>query len=221
MMKALKQFLTRGLQLALAHRPGLVISGTMFLLSLSLYVPLYMVPRPHPILDFLKDIELKTLDTRFRLRGTRGPGQRIAIVAIDQKSEDVLGRWPFPRSYFADAVDFLREAKARVIAFDINFPQPDENSALRAIRQLSEDYARSGQKTSSFQSQLRALEAEADNDKKFAEALSRYDNAILGYFFLPKSELGSQNKERVKEFLNYLSFQAYPQIVHPEYAKLF
>ena len=64
----------------------------------------------------------------------------MVIVAIDQKSQDVLGRWPFPRSYFAQAVDYLRESQARVIAFDINFPQPDQNSALQALHQVRAQY---------------------------------------------------------------------------------
>lgn len=204
------------------HRIPLTVSGLVGLASLILYVPLYLVPHPSPLLQILTDIELKTLDTRFQLRGERAPDPSIVIVAIDQKSQDVLGRWPFPRSYLAEAVDFLRAAGARVIAFDIDFPQPDENSALQALREVKKDYA-SARKTAApgFEGRLDALEAEADNDKKFAEALSRFKNAILGYFFLPESEAKNQDRERAKEFLNYLSFQAYPQLTHPEYSKLF
>jgi adenylate cyclase len=202
----------------------LTISGAICLLSLALYVPLYLVPQHYAFLQFLADIELKTLDTRFLLRGYREPSERIAIVAIDQKSEDVLGRWPFPRRYFADAVDFLRQAGARVIAFDINFPQPDENSALESLRQLKKAYTARRKEAGAdprFEAELNRQLAEADNDQKFSEALSHYDNAILGYFFLPPSEAVKQDQQRVKEFVNYLSFQAYPQIIHPEYGKHF
>lgn len=204
-------------------RPVFAISFAIGLLSLGLYIPLYVVPHPTPLLEFLADIELKTLDTRFLLRGKRNPLQSIVIVAIDQQSEDVLGKWPFPRSYFADAVDYLGKAGARVIAFDINFPQPDENSSLESLTKVKRDYgalARGGGDPR-FGIRLDALLAEADNDKKFSEALSHYPNAILGYFFLPKEETSKQDPERVKEFLNYLSFQAYPQIVHPEFGKKF
>jgi len=204
------------------NRVPFIVSGIVGLISLALYLPLYLVPHPSPLLRFLSDIELKTLDTRFLLRGERAPGQAVTIVAIDEKSQNVLGRWPFPRSYLAQAVDFLRQAGARVIAFDIVFPQPDENSALQALRQVKKDYATTRQGAAPrFESRLNALEAEADNDRKFAEALSHFNNVILGYFFLPESEAQSQDRERVKEFLNYLSFQAYPQVIHPEYGKLF
>ena len=204
------------------HRAGTAISGTVCTLSLFTYTVLYLIPRPSPFLALLADVELKTLDIRSLLRGQRKPSPSVFIVAIDQKSQDVLGKWPFPRSYFADLVNFLRGAHARLVAFDINFPQPDQNSALEALRQVRQEYnAHPAIQSERFDSQLRVLEMQADNDRKFAESLSHFDNAILGYFFLAEKEVGSQNPERVKEFLNYLSFQAYPQIVHPEYSKLF
>ena len=218
-----KNLISRATKVGRRVRPALVISFVIGLTSLVLYSLLYFVQRPTPLLDFLADIELKTLDARFQLRGARNPDQCIVIVAIDQKSQDVLGRWPFPRSHFADAVDYLREAEARVIAFDINFPQPDQNSALRALTKLKQDYdaqARASAK-SRFGAQLGAMLQEADNDKRFAQALFRYPNAILGYFFLPKNVTSSQNPERVKEFLQYLSYQTYPQIINPEYKKSF
>jgi adenylate cyclase len=206
-------------------RPAFVIGSVTYVLSLTLYGYLYWHfwgTRPTPYLQFISDFELKTLDARFRLRGDRRPDPSLVIVAIDQKSEDVLGKYPFPRSNFADAVDFLREARARVIAFDINFQQPDENSALSALRKVKNDYsAKTNASTShEFEAELNSLITDADNDKKFAESLSRCPNAILGYFFLTNKEVtSSEDPERVKEFVNYLSFQTYPQIVHAEYGK--
>jgi adenylate cyclase len=203
------------------YRAGLLISGIVCVISLGLYAALYLAPHPSAALRFLTDVELRTLDARFQLRGSRKPGPEVVIVAIDQKSQDELGRWPFPRSNFAEAVDVLREAGARVIVFDANFPQPDQNSALQALREVRAQYGKAGARHSAFDAKLKALEADADNDTKFAEALSRFDNVILGYFFLPKEEVQSQNQERVNEFLNYLSFQAYPQIINPQYAHKF
>src|SRR3990172_9307288 len=91
------------------HRGGLLISTAVCLTSLGLYIAIYLVPHPNPALRFLGDIELRTLDMRFLIRGARDPGKGVVIVAIDQKSQDILGRWPFPRSNFAEVVDVLRE----------------------------------------------------------------------------------------------------------------
>ncbi|MFB3923452.1 MAG: CHASE2 domain-containing protein [Terriglobia bacterium] len=206
------------------HRAGLLISFAVCVLSLTLYAVLYLVPGKHAALRFLTDVELRTLDTRFLIRGPRDAGKGVVIVAIDQKSQDVLGRWPFPRSNFATLVDVLREAGARVIAFDVNFPQPDQNSALQALREVRKRYdkaARAGGRNRSFDGHLKTLEADADNDQKFSDALSKFENVVLGYFLLPKEEVQAQNQERVAEFVNYLTFQAYPQIVNPQFARSF
>lgn len=120
-----------------------LISTGLCICSLALYVFTWLAPRSEPIFEFLKDIEARTLDMRFRLRGPRKPSPAVVIVAIDQKSEDLLGRWPFPRSVFADALNVLGEAGARVVAFDVNFPEPDQNSALTTLRELKKDYASS------------------------------------------------------------------------------
>ncbi|MGO8788315.1 MAG: CHASE2 domain-containing protein [Terriglobia bacterium] len=219
-----RQFASRAVQFGRTHRAALLISASIGVVVVALYSAVYLEAQPNAYLRFLGNIELKTLDVRFQLRGRRDPGPAVVIVAIDQKSQDVLGRWPFPRSCFAQAVDFLREAHARVIAFDLNFPQVDDNSALQALRSVRKDYDRlvvQPLQNRAFESELRSREAAADNDKQFAEALSRFDNAVLGYFFITPEETKSQDQKRLKEFLDLLAFQTYPQIIHPEYIQKF
>ena len=55
------------------YRAGLVISGVTCVVSVGLYFAIYLVPHPNAALRFLADIELRTLDTRFQLRGPRPP----------------------------------------------------------------------------------------------------------------------------------------------------
>ncbi len=102
--------------------PMIAISFLLCVVSLGLYLRVNLIPGPLGVLGIIDEIELKTLDERFLIRGTTKPDPSIVIVAVDQKSEDELGRWPFPRSDFARATDFLRDAGARCVAFDINFP---------------------------------------------------------------------------------------------------
>ena len=215
---------SRAFGFAKRHRVGFAISVSVCLISLTLYTFLYVLRNPNPILEFLGNIELKTLDMRFKLRGPRLPGPAVVIVAIDQKSQDTLGRWPFPRSYFAQAVDYLRASQARVIAFDINFPQPDQNSALRALHQVRAQYdelRKHGFQNPEFDARLKALEASADSDKQFADSIQRFQNAILGWFAIPEDEASSQDPKLVSDFVNYLSFQCYPQIIPPGAEKKF
>ena len=82
--------------------------------------------------------ELDTVDTRFEIRGDRGPPSDIVMVAIDDVTFNELGvRWPFPRSLHAEAVDRLRRGGARVIAYDVQFTEPtvprEDNALIEAV----------------------------------------------------------------------------------------
>jgi adenylate cyclase len=74
---------------------------------------------------FFEILEDKTLDLRFSLRGKKAPGPETVIAAIDEKSINKLGRWPWPRSVWARVVDRLTEDGATVIVFDVFFPEPE------------------------------------------------------------------------------------------------
>jgi adenylate cyclase len=197
-------------------RAPLAIGAGVCALSLAAYILTWFAPTAGSGVRLLSELEARTLDSRFRLRGPRKPSPSIAIVAIDQRSEDLLGRWPFPRTVFAQTLDFLHDAGARVVAFDVGFPEPDENSALQALRELKRSAAASGIDKTPFAAQLNRMEAGADNDTKLKDAIGRFDNAILGYFFLfDRAEAQSQDPKELADFLNYLSFQAYPRVIKP------
>ena len=91
----------------------ILITGLM-LLSLS------------PI-DALED---RLLDYRFKIRGTVKPPEDIIIAAIDEKSIDRLGRWPWDRDIMADVVKKLKGLGVRIIVFDIIFSEAEKNDTL-------------------------------------------------------------------------------------------
>ena len=67
-------------------------------------------------IGFLSNINLKLTDN---LYGGKQPLDSIAIVAIDDKSLQEIGRWPWNRTIFAKTVDFLSESKA--LGIDVAF----------------------------------------------------------------------------------------------------
>ncbi|MEJ2086001.1 MAG: adenylate/guanylate cyclase domain-containing protein, partial [Acidobacteriota bacterium] len=77
-----------------------------------------------------KTLELKTVDTRFRLLGDQGTAtEDIVLVAIDDASikslEPAVGRWPWPRDTHAILLSFLERAPARLVVFDLLFTETD------------------------------------------------------------------------------------------------
>jgi serine phosphatase RsbU (regulator of sigma subunit) len=76
-------------------------------------------------LGVFQKFENLTLDGAFRLRGLRSTNPHIAIVGIDDKSLEILGRWPWPRDYHATFLEILNAYNPRFIVFDILFPEAD------------------------------------------------------------------------------------------------
>lgn len=75
--------------------------------------------------DAARMLETTSLDARFRVRGPLAPGPETAIILADDASLAALGRWPLSRHVLADAVRALDAAGARIIAFDMLFPEAD------------------------------------------------------------------------------------------------
>ncbi|MBI2486402.1 MAG: CHASE2 domain-containing protein [Deltaproteobacteria bacterium] len=94
------------------------------LLSLALYI---WSP------DFLRAIDLKFSDFRFNIRGEIKPNSQVIIVAIDEKSINELGRWPWSRYRLAEFLDKLKDYNPKVVAFDITFSEPESEDADRAF----------------------------------------------------------------------------------------
>src|SRR3989344_986218 len=60
--------------------------------------------------SFLAGIEFKAYDLRSQLRQTLKSPEEIVLVAIDDESISQLGRWPWPRTRLAAAVDLIAAA---------------------------------------------------------------------------------------------------------------
>src|SRR5688572_17401238 len=73
----------------------------------------------------LRRLETVAFDLRLRLRGTTKPGPETVIILVDEHTVASLGRWPLPRAVYADLLRHLRDAGARVIAFDMLFAEPE------------------------------------------------------------------------------------------------
>ena len=154
----------------------LLFSLLITLASLFIYRRTFVGEQASPAFEFFHRLELASLDMRFQIRGTMPADPRIAIVAIDQKSQEEFGRWPFPRKHFAALLDRLREDGARVVAFDIAFTQPDQTAA--PLRELQQQLGNSGVARAAGE-----IAARYDYDRRFAEAIERSGNVVLGNFF--------------------------------------
>lgn len=166
--------------------------------------------------SFLLDMmELKAYDLRFKSRGDMKPGDEVAIAVIDEKSLDVLGRWPWPRSVIAQLVDRLSEGGARVIGFDIVFSEPEENSFLRNANLIKRKLEERGATDAKLREYFKTLEQEADNDARLAGAIKDSGRVVEGYFFhFQKEGLEHMDKESLRKYLATIEFSNYEEIFY-------
>lgn len=85
-------------------------------------------------IPFFNTIELKLKDLRFKTRSFQDIDKRIAIVAIDEKSIDEIGRWPWDRKIIAKLIDNLTNFYgAKTIALDMVFSEPSNMASDKEL----------------------------------------------------------------------------------------
>lgn len=151
--------------------------------------------------DFLSLLELKTLDLRFLSRGKIVTTGEVALVAIDEKSLDELGRWPWPRVRMAQLLDVLVKYEAKVVGFDIVWAEPDENSELKSLSALKQKMNELKLTNRDLEKYLSQAIQKADTDRTLADSLARSRRAVLGYFFhfFTKEDLPKEKKQLPKD----------------------
>lgn len=124
--------------------PGVLLAGVLVLLAVGLALAArYALPLSAGLFEKL---ELRTLDTRFNLRGPVSQAQlekishQVAIVAMDDAATQKFGH-PLPRQTHAQLVGQLQKAGARAIIFDVIFADPNRQNLTGDLQ-----FARSIQK---------------------------------------------------------------------------
>ena len=93
-------------------------------------------------LGLLEPVERLAYDIGMKLT-TRAANDKISIIAIDDKSIDQYGAWPWPRGLHAEMVQKLSRAKATAIGYAVPFDAPQLNPGQAQVKALIDYYQRS------------------------------------------------------------------------------
>lgn len=114
----------------------LAFLSTSIFLSLQIYDPAFISER----------IESLTLDYRFHIRNSikrpAVPGD-ILIVAVDEKSLKLFGRWPWDRNRQSKLIKKILDQRPKVLSIDILYPEKEDkinDSELSKAIHKGEDY---------------------------------------------------------------------------------
>jgi len=150
----------------------------------------------------MQSLERKAYDLGL-LATSRTPSDKIAVIAIDDRSIANLGRWPWPRATQADMLDLLTASHAKVIGSAVLFFEPQVDAGMEYITRigtlLDAPALKSGSSAQQAElAQLRELTSEAinhlDNDKKLSTSIANANNVLLPMYFDLGEPLGKQDQ---------------------------
>ena len=130
--------------------------------------------------DLLERLSLFCFDLYQKAAPRESGDAAIRIVDIDDDSLSKIGQWPWPRTVVAQLVDRLAEAGAAVIAFDIDFAEPDRTSPKLLLPLL----AQNGVGPEETEGLLAAL---PDPDQQLAKAFGTVP-VVTGFILVDRGE---------------------------------
>jgi adenylate cyclase len=138
--------------------------------------------------DLVYKLESSLLDFRFNMRGEEKPNKKVGILAIDEKTIQTFGRWPFSRRFYKRALENLKKAGVKWIGFDVIFSEPEIASLADAKAYLDVlKNSKSGQvgyNLSKAMDGIAKMEKLAPGDAAFARGIKEFENIVLGFFYM-------------------------------------
>jgi adenylate cyclase len=195
----------------LSNQPHAAIAVAVTAIGLGLFAYSGIGANQRAGFLFIQEIEQRTLDLRFALRGKRAVDPRIAIVGIDDKTLQKIGSFPLPRSNYALLVRQLKQSGARVVGFDVTFPTAASSEALDVLARLRNEIGPSA--PPNLQNKILQLQQQSDVDAQFAAALKDAGNVVLGHLFLNAEVSKFSDPKQAEAYFNIVWAKSFPQVL--------
>lgn len=145
---------------------------------------------------------LREPDAQELAQGTKNPyvSDAVRLMAIDNKSLGVLGKWPWYRDVHARYLKTVQKFSPAVVYFDIAFIQP-EKMPPSLMNKLKDQQDKLQEIIAAF----------AEMDNSFASELRKYDNVFIDLFLIGERQPNSPYLDRIiktEEFVKKFSVPA-------------
>lgn len=139
--------------------------------------------------DWMSALEYRLYDLALR-SSSRIPSDRVAIIAIDDKSIANIGQWPWPRDVHARLIDQLAAAQAGTVVYTTPFAEAQANPALVYLRQIQQALDQAAEAGADMTASTRVsdlveqAQTALDGDAVLAASLQRAGNVLLPSVFV-------------------------------------
>jgi len=150
--------------------------------------------------EVIENIERYAYDVGVKA-SSEAPGDKVAIIAIDDQSIANIGRWPWPRTTLAKMISSLQQGGAKAIGLPLFLSEAQVDPGLASIRDISKFYndnlmelAPNTPAVAELGNKLGTAEASLDTDQHLADAMGKAGNVVLPMQFSLGEMQGNPDK---------------------------
>lgn len=152
-------------------------------------------------LPFLEPMARVDYDLHLRRLHAKDPDPRVAIIEINERSLQALGQFPFSRKTYADFIKKLEQNNAKVIGFDITFPEMERNTALAELAALKNEI-RGAENTRLIDERIK----KSNGDEIFENAIRESKiPVVLGFSYFSRADENKDVKKIDAETVSLVS----------------
>lgn len=167
--------------------------------------------------SFVRSIEWHAYDIGMRFSSSKPASEDVVIVAIDDKSIQELGAWPWPRDLLAEATRRLAKARPDVIGFSMPFDVRQSIHGLEYIEKLKTVLESERAMTRQVQRVFQHAEAGMNSDEILASTFRTAGRIVLAMPYSPGFDQQILEPVTLPEYLDKFTLR---DIVLPEPSNL-
>ena len=133
-------------------------------------------------------LDRKAYDLGVRFSADKEPLEDIAVIAIDDKSLQALGTWPWTRDVLAETTLLLGRAKTRVIGFNLPLDGAQNQAARASVVELRAILKKENKLNARVNRALRVTETALRGDDKLAASFKGMGRIVLAMPYTPTEE---------------------------------
>lgn len=130
--------------------------------------------------DFVYKVESKILDWKLQNRGVDKSPTKVGILAIDEKSLEKFGRWPFSRRYYAQAFSNLKKHGVKWIGFDAVWAEVEKTFLEDARKEYTKINRNNYSKKIEIMEEMIKV---SPSDQIFVNGVKSFENIVMGFFY--------------------------------------
>lgn len=114
-----------------------------------------------------------------RFSSEKDANEDIVVIAVDDKSLQTLGAWPWSRDVLAETTRLLGKAKPRVIGFTMPFDMGQYEASLASVEELRKTLKREKKLSRRVNKALKITEATLHGDENLARSFKSARRIVL------------------------------------------